>query len=31
MLDRIISTLVALSLAMLVWLYARSRDQELLA
>jgi hypothetical protein len=30
MLDRIISTLVALSLAMLVWLYARSRDQELL-
>jgi hypothetical protein len=30
MLDRIISTLVALSLALLVWLYARSRDQELL-
>jgi hypothetical protein len=30
MLDRIISTVVALSLAMLVWLYARSRDQELL-
>jgi hypothetical protein len=30
MFDRIISSLVALSLAMLVWLYARSRDQELL-
>jgi hypothetical protein len=30
MLDRIISTVVAVSLAMLVWLYARSRDQELL-
>jgi hypothetical protein len=30
MLDRIISTAVAVSLAMLVWLYARSRDQELL-
>jgi hypothetical protein len=30
MFDRIISTLVALSLAILVWLYARSRDQELL-
>jgi hypothetical protein len=30
MLDRIISSLVALTLALLVWLYARSRDQELL-
>ncbi len=30
MLDRIISTLVALCLALLVWLYARSRDQEIL-
>src|SRR3954447_13826833 len=30
MLDRILSTLVALSLALLVWLYARSRDQETL-
>src|SRR5687767_7468044 len=30
MLDRILSTLVALSLALLVWLYARSRDQEML-
>src|SRR6266511_4197863 len=30
MLDRIISALVALSLAFLVWLYARSRDQEIL-
>jgi hypothetical protein len=30
MLDRIISALVALSLAMLVWLYARSREQETL-
>ncbi|MGH9677958.1 MAG: hypothetical protein ACRD36_12710, partial [Candidatus Acidiferrum sp.] len=30
MLDRIISSLVALSLALLVWLYARSRDQEIL-
>jgi hypothetical protein len=30
MLDRIISTLVALCLAVLVWVYARSRDQELL-
>src|SRR3954465_7782904 len=28
MLDRILSMLVALSLALLVWLYARSRDQE---
>lgn len=30
MLDRIFSALVAVSLAMLVWLYARSRDQEIL-
>jgi hypothetical protein len=30
MLDRIISSVVALGLALLVWLYARSRDQELL-
>ena len=30
MLDRIITVLVALSLALLVWLYARSRDQEML-
>jgi hypothetical protein len=30
MIDRIISALVALSLAFLVWLYARSRDQEIL-
>ncbi len=30
MLDRILSILVALSLALLVWLYARSRDQEIL-
>jgi hypothetical protein len=30
MLDRILSVLVALSLALLVWLYARSRDQEIL-
>jgi hypothetical protein len=30
MLDRILSVLVALSLAFLVWLYARSRDQEVL-
>jgi hypothetical protein len=30
MLDRILSALVALSLAFLVWLYARSRDQEVL-
>jgi hypothetical protein len=30
MLDRILSALVALSLAFLVWLYARCRDQELL-
>jgi hypothetical protein len=30
MMDRILSLLVALSLALLVWLYARSRDQETL-
>jgi hypothetical protein len=30
MVDRIISLAVALSLALLVWLYARSRDQEVL-
>lgn len=30
MLDRILSTVMALSLAFLVWLYARSRDQEML-
>src|SRR2546423_12645873 len=30
MIDRILSPLVALSLALLVWLYARSRDQEIL-
>jgi hypothetical protein len=30
MIDRFISSLVALSLAFLVWLYARSRDQEML-
>jgi hypothetical protein len=30
MLDRFLSALVALSLAFLVWLYARCRDQELL-
>jgi hypothetical protein len=30
MMDRVISSLVALTLAMLVWLYARSRDQEIL-
>jgi hypothetical protein len=30
MMDRIISSLVALTLALLVWLYARSRDQEIL-
>jgi hypothetical protein len=30
MMDRVISGLVALSLALLVWLYARSRDQEIL-
>jgi hypothetical protein len=30
MTDRILSLLVALSLALLVWLYARSRDQEIL-
>ncbi len=30
MFDRMISVVVALSLALLVWLYARSRDQEVL-
>ena len=30
MIDRMLSLLVALSLALLVWLYARSRDQEVL-
>lgn len=30
MIDRILSMVVALSLALLVWLYARSRDQEVL-
>ncbi len=30
MIDRIISLFVAVSLALLVWLYARSRDQEIL-
>jgi hypothetical protein len=30
MIDRILSLLIALSLAMLVWLYAKSRDQEVL-
>lgn len=30
MLDRILSILVAVSLALLVWVYARSRDQEIL-
>jgi len=30
MIDRMLSALVALSLALLVWLYARSRDQEIL-
>ncbi len=30
MIDRMLSLLVALSLALLVWLYARSRDQEIL-
>src|SRR4051812_30361893 len=30
MLDRILSVLIALSLALLVWLYAKSRDQEIL-
>src|SRR6516162_8525143 len=30
MVDRIVSLVVALSLALLVWLYARSRDQEIL-
>jgi hypothetical protein len=30
MFDRLLSALIALSLAFLVWLYARSRDQEML-
>src|SRR5437016_2567612 len=30
MLDRLLSLVVAVSLAFLVWLYARSRDQEVL-
>jgi hypothetical protein len=30
MIDRILSLVVAVSLALLVWLYARSRDQEML-
>src|SRR5262245_14297037 len=30
MIDRLVSLFVALSLALLVWLYARSRDQEVL-
>src|SRR5581483_1499481 len=30
MMDRMISIFVAVSLALLVWLYARSRDQEIL-
>jgi hypothetical protein len=30
MFDRVVSSLVALSLALLVWLYARSRDREVL-
>jgi hypothetical protein len=30
MMDRLLSSLVAISLALLVWLYARSRDQEVL-
>src|SRR3954471_10355433 len=30
MFDRFLSLLVAVSLALLVWLYARSRDQEML-
>src|SRR5262245_24725913 len=30
MMDRLVSLVVALSLALLVWLYARSRDQEVL-
>src|SRR5262245_47833281 len=30
MLDRLVSVFVAISLALLVWLYARSRDQEIL-
>src|SRR5215475_6851926 len=30
MIDRLVSLLVAVSLALLVWLYARSREQELL-
>src|SRR2546423_1104687 len=30
MLDRLVSAVVALSMAFLVWLYMRSRDQEIL-
>ena len=30
MIDRLLSALVAVTLAMLIWLYARSRDQEVL-
>jgi hypothetical protein len=30
MMDRMLSTFVAVSLALLVWIYARSRDQEIL-
>jgi hypothetical protein len=30
MIDRLLSLVVAVSLALLVWLYARSRDQEML-
>src|SRR5262245_10359924 len=30
MLDRLLSVFVAVSLALLIWLYARSRDQEVL-
>ena len=30
MFDRLLSALVATGLALLVWLYARSRDQEIL-
>src|SRR5947209_6685831 len=30
MFDRLLSSVVAVSLALLVWLYARSRDQEML-
>src|SRR5205085_6623711 len=30
MIDRLMSLFVAVSLALLVWLYARSRDQEIL-